>query len=112
MTIGNSAGKRRNTGVILMNKKMILYAVSLIFFVFVALPMPAMAESYCMDNQTLMTNMTYDGVIHNVTESCMSGCDNTTYTCIPSQPEQNTIIFVVIVVIIIGAIFLIRWSKR
>lgn len=89
-----------------------VFLMMVLMAILIAMPMVTHAESICLDNSTLLTNITYDGVYHNYTEPCQNGCDNTTMSCAPAVYEANLITFGVIILIIIGIAMLYKWSRR
>jgi len=71
---------------------------------------------YCLDNTTLVENITVYVDDNSSTLSlpvhCDWGCDNITNTCNPPEFQQYLLIFIVIIVSCILGYLFIRWVSK
>jgi len=67
----------------------------------------ALATDYCIDNQTLLSNITIEGQVITIEENCPHGCDDSLSICLLS-PLYQTLIVIGIGVLILLFIFFIN----
>ena len=83
------------------------------------LSMPVMALDnttiYCLDNSTLMENITVykDGNSswYALTTHCENDCDNITMMCNPPEYQQSMVNFGIIILIILMVVVVWRWRR-
>ena len=47
------------------------------------------ATNYCIDNSSIIKNMTVNNQLINISQDCVYGCDNITNSCNPNPLEAN-----------------------
>jgi hypothetical protein len=62
-------------------------------FILILFSNSALADRYCMDNQTLRNNNTINGNTIIIDNTCLYGCDTKLNICIPSVTIQIFVIF-------------------
>ena len=70
------------------------------------------ATDYCINNRTLISNITVNNELITINESCRYGCDNVTNTCNFSPIIEFGIIFLGLIILIIVLWFLIKKVLR
>jgi hypothetical protein len=81
------------------------------------IPVHALDNStiYCVNNGTLMENITVykDGNSswYAIQSACENGCDNITFSCNPPEYVQSVFNFGLIAVFILACIIIYRWRR-
>lgn len=69
------------------------------------------ATSYCIDNSSIIKNMTVNNQLINISQDCVYGCDNITNSCNPNPLEANLLTGVIIGFIIFLGVIIIKWLR-
>jgi hypothetical protein len=81
-----------------------LYLIPIFLFLIISAAKADDMSNYCLDNMTLITNFTYDGGIHYVTEPCSFGCNSLLNECnkSPYAISSNNFFDVLIIIFFLG----------